>query len=91
MQADADALIPELRRIGETAVAEKLDRALYGSTSGEILNGIGAALLQHQDVRAKLGDEAGEAWDNLRAEVDRAYPGWGFTSRLARLWTWRKR
>ena len=91
MQADADVLIAELRRIGETAVADKLDRAQYGATSGEILNGIGAALLHHHDARAKLGDPGRQAWDNLRAEVDRAYPGWAFRTRLSRLWTWRKR
>ena len=87
MQADADVLIAELRRIGEPALAEALDRAQYGSTSGEILNGIGAALLHHRDVKPKLGDEGRRAWDNLRAEVDRAYPGWTFRS----WFNWRKR
>jgi hypothetical protein len=87
MQADAAVLIAELRRLGETALAEKLDRAQYGSTSGEILGDIGAALLQRAGLKAKLSDEARRAWDNLRAEVDRAYPGWSFRS----LFTWRKR
>ena len=90
MQADAGVLIAELRRIGEAALADELDRAQYGSTSGEILGGIGAALLGRAEVRRRLGAEGGRAWDNLRAEVDRAYPGWSFRSRLARLWPWRK-
>ena len=87
MQADAELLIAEARRIGEAALAEELDRAQCGSTSGEILNGIGAALLQHKGVKAKLGDEARKAWNNLRGEVDRAYPGWSLRS----LFSWRKR
>lgn len=87
MHADAEVLIAELRRIGEPALANQLDRAQYGSTGSEILGDVGAALFQHAQVRKRLGDEALRAWDNLRAEADRAFPGW----RFRRLFSWRKR
>ena len=84
MQADADILIAELRRIGEAQLADEIDRAQYGSTGSEILGDIGAALLRHSDVKPRLGTEGKRAWDNLRAEVDRAFPGWSFRSWFTR-------
>jgi len=87
MQPDADVLIAELRRAGEAALADLIDKAQYGSTGSEILGDIGAALFRHREVKAKLGPEGKQAWNNLRAEVDRAYPGWSFRS----LFSWRKK
>ena len=78
-------------RIGEPALAELIDRAQFGSTGTEILDGIGAALFSHPQARAKLGPEGKRAWDRLKAQVDRAFPGWSFRSRLARLFSWSKR
>jgi hypothetical protein len=42
-------------------------------------------------ARAKLGPDGRRAWDSLRTQVDRAFPGWTFRSRLARLFSWSKR
>ena len=87
---DTETLIGELRRIGESRLAELIDKAEYGSTGTEILGDIGATLLRHAEARARLGPEGQQAWDSLRAQVDRAFPGWGFRSRLARLFSWSK-
>jgi hypothetical protein len=81
MQDDAALLIAELKRVGEPAFADQLDRAQHGSTSGEILDGIGAALLRYIHVRAKLRPACQRSWDELRAQADRAYPGWTFWRR----------
>ena len=88
---DTERLIDELRRIGEVPLAEQLDKAQYGSTGSEILGDIGAALLGHAEARAKLSPEGRGAWDRLKAQVDRAFPGWSFRSRLARFFSWSRR
>lgn len=68
--SELDALVQELRRHGENAVADALvDAERYASTSGEILAGIGLVLKQHAGLRAGLGDSGRAAWDGVEAAV----------------------
>jgi hypothetical protein len=87
------ALVAELRRIDEGALAKLLvDRVQYASTSGEIFNGVGAALLEHRSVRNRLRVAGAAAWDGVMDDVERACGvragGW-----LARRWRvlWRSK
>ncbi len=81
------AVVADLRRIGESAMADRLvDAVIGGATSGEILDGVGCALRDHRALRPRLGDTAMDAWDRVQADVDRAYGGsCGLGHWLARL------
>ena len=72
---DLGAVVAELRRAGQPAVADRLvDAVSAGSTSGEILGGVGVVLREQRALRSQLGDAAAGAWDAVIAEVDRAFP-----------------
>ncbi len=69
-------VIADARRDGLDAVADALVKAVTaGSTSGEILGGVGQVLRIHRGVRARLLPSAQVEWDAVLAEVHRAYPG----------------
>jgi hypothetical protein len=72
---DLAAVVAELRRAAEPAVADALLEAVgAGSTSGEILGGVGAILRARRALRSGLGETAARAWDAVMADVERAFP-----------------
>jgi hypothetical protein len=72
---DLGAVVAQLRRGGYPAVADALlDAVRAGTTSGEILGGVGGLLREHLALRAQLGDSVAHAWDAVMAEVERAFP-----------------
>jgi hypothetical protein len=79
-------LVVALRRMGQTAVADLLVGAVRGgTTSGEILDGLGGVLRDHGALRPHLSDSALTAWKAVMADVHRAYPGSWFAHRFSRL------
>ena len=71
-----------LRGADRSAVADLLVGAVRaGSTSGEILDGVGVVLRDHRALRSQLGAAGARAWDAVLADVHRSDP----LSRLA-LW-----
>ena len=70
LHGDAQRLAEDLRRSGAEALAEPLEVALFGSTSGEILCGLGAALqrISRRGSGASTGNR--ERARSLRREVD---------------------
>lgn len=79
-------LMSELRRIGQPAVADRLaDAVRAGSTSGEILDGVGMVLREQRALRSRLDAAGAAAWDAVNTDVKRAYPGWNLGHNLARL------
>ena len=72
---DLGAVVAELRRAGQSAAADSLlDAVRAGSTSSEILGGVGAVLREQRAFRSKLGDAAAKSWDAVMADVDKAFP-----------------
>ena len=72
---DLGAVVAELRRADQPGVADQLiDAVRAGSTSGEILGGVGAVLRPQRALRSRLSDSAKKGWDAVIAEVDRAFP-----------------
>jgi hypothetical protein len=43
------------------------------------------------ELRRVDRDRDPQRWGSLKAQVGRAFPGWSFRSRLARLFSWSKR
>lgn len=79
-------LVKELRRINQAAVADKLIEAfLAGSSSSEVVGGIGLILRDHHDVRPQLGDTAIAAWDAIMDNVARILRESKFAQWLDRL------
>ena len=77
---DLGTVVAELRRNDQIAVADLLvDAVRAGSTSSEILGGVGVVLRDHRALRYRLSRHAARAWDAVIADVYRAYP----LSRLA--------
>jgi hypothetical protein len=80
-------VVAEMRRAGQGAAADSLvDAVRAGSTSGEILGGVGTVLRAQRAFRSQLSDAAARSWDAVMADVDKAFPpakpvNWTFTSR----------
>lgn len=73
---DLGSVVAELRKSDQPAVADLLvDAVRAGSTSGEILDGIGVVLREHRGLRSQLSAPAAAAWDTVMADLNRAYPG----------------
>lgn len=82
-----DTVADELERLEqEPAAAALRDAERTSATSGEILDRLGCVLEEHRRLRRLLSEPGKQAWDDLQAQVDRAYPGTGIGRRLARLW-----
>lgn len=82
---DLGIVVQELRRADQADVADRLvDAVRAGSTSGEILNGVGVVLRDHRALRRRLGDSGASAWDAVIADVYRAYPVARFAEWFAR-------
>ena len=80
------ALVKELRRINQAAVADKLVEAfLAGSSSSEIVGKIGLILRDHRDLRPQLSDGAIAAWDAIMDNVARILRESKFAQWLERL------
>jgi hypothetical protein len=72
---DLGAVAAELRRAGQSAAADSLlDAVRAGSTSSEILGGVGKVLREQRAFRSKLSDAAAKSWDAVMADVDKAFP-----------------
>ena len=72
---DLGTVVTELRRADQPAVADSLVEAVRaGTTSSEILGGVGAVLRDRRTLRSRLSDSAARAWDTVMADVDRAFP-----------------
>lgn len=83
---DLGAVVTELRSTDKSAVVDQLVNAVRaGSTSGEILGGIGVVLREHRAFRSQLSDQAATARDAVMADVQRAYPGSRLCHWFARL------
>lgn len=79
-------LVKELRRINQPAVADNLVSAfLTGSSSSEVVGGIGIILRDHRDLRPQLGDPAIAAWDAIMDNVGRILRESKFAQWLDRL------
>ena len=77
-------IIADARGVGADAVADALMQAVTtGSTSGEILAGLGQVLRTHQALRAQLRPTSQAQWDAVLAEVHIAYPGSGLRDWLS--------
>jgi hypothetical protein len=72
---DLAIVAAELRRAGQSDAAELLvDAVRSGSTSSEILGGVGAVLRERRAFRSRLSDVAARSWDAVMADVDKAFP-----------------
>jgi len=72
---DLGAVVAELRRANRPDAADLLlDAVRAGSTSSEILGGVGAVLRQRRAFRSQLSDAAARSWDAVMADVDKAFP-----------------
>lgn len=72
---DLAAIVAELRRTDQQAVADALvDAVRAGSTSGEILGGVGVVLRERRAFRSQLSESAARSWDAVMADVDKAFP-----------------
>ena len=72
---DLAAVVAELRRAGKQSAADALlDAVGAGSTSSEILGGVGAILRAQIGFRSGLSVQVARAWDTVMADVDRAFP-----------------
>ena len=84
---DLGSIVAELRRANESEAADRLvDAVRAGSTSSEILGGVGAVLRARPALRSQLSDAAAASWDTVMADVEKAFPGakpvqWSLTSR----------
>ena len=87
VESNVTTIVARLRELGDHAAAERLDAALAGSTSGEILAGVGAEL--RQLVRDGYGSdpEVGDLVRATRDDVDDVtyYPGAWFRRLRRRL------
>jgi hypothetical protein len=80
------AVVSELRRIGQSEVADKLvDAASKGTSSSEIVGNVGIVLRDHDELRPQLGESAIRAWDAILGDVRRVFSGSKFAQWLARL------
>ncbi len=82
----------DLRRIGESAVADRLvDAVIAGATGSEIIGEVGLVLREHRKLRSRLCDTARDSWDSVKDDVFRANHGTcGLGHWLARLTGGRK-
>jgi hypothetical protein len=72
---DLAAIVAEMRRATQSEVADRLlDAVQSGSTSSEILGGVGTVLREQRAFRAELSDAAAQAWDAVMADVEKAFP-----------------
>jgi hypothetical protein len=72
---DLAAVVAELRRANQSEAADRLlDAVRAGSTSSEILGGVGAVLREQRAFRAELGEAAARSWDAVMADVEKAFP-----------------
>jgi len=79
-------VVKELRRVSRSDVADKLIEAfLAGSSSSEIVGGIGLILRDHRDLRPQLSDAAISAWDAVMDNVARILRESKFAQWLERL------
>lgn len=80
------ALVKGLRCINQSDVADKLVEAfLTGSSSSEVVGGIGIILRDHRDLRPQLSDSAISAWDAIMVNVARVLRESKFAQWLDRL------
>lgn len=83
---DLGAVVAELRGADRAAVADLLvDAVAAGVSSSEILGGVGVVLREHRALRSRLSASGASAWDEVLADVHRAYPVRTLADRLARL------
>jgi hypothetical protein len=83
---DLGTVVIELRRIGQSSVADLLvDTVRAGATSSEILGGVGRVLKNHYALHYQLSDSTQNAWNAVMVEVFRAFPDVMFSYWLARL------
>lgn len=79
-------IVVELRLINQPAVADKLVAAfLAGSTSSEVVGGIGIILRDHRALRPQLSNLAIDAWDAIMADITRTLRGSKFAQWLDQL------
>ena len=73
---DLGTVVVALREAGRGDVADRLvDAVRAGASSSEILGDVGLVLREERALRSRLGDPARRAWDGVRADVRRAFPG----------------
>jgi hypothetical protein len=83
---DLGIILEDLRRIDQSIVADLLiDAVRAGSSSSEILGGIGAVLHDNHALRSQLNKSAVSSWNAVMADVYRAFPGSRLTHLFARL------
>jgi hypothetical protein len=75
--AEATALVSALRAAGRPVEAAEVDRALYGSTSGEILTDLAACLSRVLEAGLALPPETARRARTLREEARRILRGVG--------------
>lgn len=76
-------VVAALRHNNQATVADlMIDAVSAGTTSSEILDGVGIVLRQHGALRSTLDEPAVQAWDAVLAEVHRAFPGSGLVDWL---------
>ena len=66
---DVNALAQELSTRGRMALADQLKRAMYGSTSGEILSDVAGALTEARSLDAPELDELRPAMESLLRRI----------------------
>ena len=72
---DLGTVVAELRRADQPDAADRLlDAVRAGSTSSEILGGVGAVLRERRAFRSQLSESAARSWDAVMADVDKAFP-----------------
>lgn len=80
------AIVVELRHINQSAIANKLVEAfLAGSTSSEVVGGIGIILRDHRALRPHLSNFATDAWDAIMDDITRTLRGSKFAQWLDQL------
>ena len=89
---DLGTVVVALREAGRGDVADRLvDAVRAGASSSEILGDVGVVLREERALRSSLGDPARRAWDGVRADVRRAFPGFWLGRWLNRpLWPRRR-
>jgi hypothetical protein len=69
---DLGALVIELRRLQQGALADRLVECVqYSSTSGEIYAGVGHALHENRALAKRLSGPGADAWQRVVADIKR--------------------